>query len=1152
MAVLLWSGVLFAQATGPSIRLSAPSQQQSQTDRSSITLTGTAGSAGGLGNVLWVNQFGQRGSGTWIGGAQTVTWTLANVPLRVGVNSLAVTVVDRSNRSATLHLAIDRTADPASLPAALPVGTGSYQNRPIVYQIWNGLKVVEGDIVLDPADASDQAAALHPAAALDSAAAPHPAAVSASAGAKSQSRPVIKPDGFADGYVSQLWPSVGGVYEVPYSITGSSANLTTAINSFNATFAGLIKFVLRSTQANYANIQVMTGGGGEGMSNVGMVGGAQILTCGSDCTVTTWLHEMGHTVGLFHEHQRPDRANFITFNPANGDLPNEPGNFTPISFANQTIGLYDIASVMHYCAFCFSKAGLPVLESIPAGIPMSNDTGYSTGDIDSIKRLYGAAPSQVTITTNPTGLQIVVDGTSYTAPQSFSWPLNSVHTLGLPADPQLTTPADGSTYAFGNWNDLGARTHSITVQGGSGGLTAPANAPAVTVYQASFIRLQPFTYDSPAVLPDAAAGTITPSPAPIAEYGGNFYVDRTLVQLSVAPNAGYQFDTWYDLYYPTGSNPYSFLIQAPTTAQVALAPTGPSGTPVTHIGESLTGPNTWNPGLSATVDGNFTLLPSSFSPEYGNNANWIPGSSHPVLVTQTQSPVTTNVYYNFNSWSDSGSLSHSITQPSTGTTQNIVASYTPFYASYTLPAALGGGNSSCYGGVTTSPAGVTYALNGTFLFYKDGTSVMSTATPNSTYPGMEFAGWSGSLAGSTNPLTTTIHDQFVPTANFNVNSTPLAITALSPSTAAATGTGPLDVAIIGTGLTPTTDSYWNGSQRANTYVSPTQITMHLSAGDLANAGGQEISVSNNITNASNSICGVSAAQSFLVTATAPADGFAEILWHNSSGQAVLWFMNGGNIVSSANLGVISTAWSIAGTGDFNGDGQRDILWRNSNGDVVLWFMNGGNLTSSADLGIVPTAWTVAGTGDFNGDGHTDILWRNSNGQVVIWIMNGPTIASSANLGTIPTSWTVAGTGDFDGNGDADILWHNSNGDTVIWFMNGPTIASSTDLGVVATAWSVADTGDVNGDGKADILWRNVNGDAVIWFMNGGTIASSTDLGVVPTSWTLAVTRDFNGDGKADILWRNSNGDAVVWFMNGGSVETSTDFGVVATSWTTIQ
>jgi hypothetical protein len=38
----------------------------------------------------------------------------------------------------------------------------------------------------------------------------------------------------------------------------------------------------------------------------------------------------------------------------------------------QVIGLYDYASVMEYPAFSFTKNNLPVLESIPAGIPLSN------------------------------------------------------------------------------------------------------------------------------------------------------------------------------------------------------------------------------------------------------------------------------------------------------------------------------------------------------------------------------------------------------------------------------------------------------------------------------------------------------------------------------------------------------------------------------------------------------------------------------------------------------------------------------------------------------------------------------------------------------------------------------------------------------------
>jgi hypothetical protein len=167
-------------------------------------------------------------------------------------------------------------------------------------------------------------------------------------------------EGLAINYNSQFWPSVGGIYQVPYVITGSSSNLTTALTDFNQDFSGLIQFVSRSSQANYVNITVEAGGGGEGFSNVGMIGGKQTLNCGDGCTVATWIHEMGHTIGLLHEHHRPDRADYITLNLANADLPNVPGNFTLFTHDYQTIGLYDDASVMEYGAFDFSKAGLPV------------------------------------------------------------------------------------------------------------------------------------------------------------------------------------------------------------------------------------------------------------------------------------------------------------------------------------------------------------------------------------------------------------------------------------------------------------------------------------------------------------------------------------------------------------------------------------------------------------------------------------------------------------------------------------------------------------------------------------------------------------------------------------------------------------------------
>jgi len=849
-------------AASPSLSLTTPASASFETENSSLSVEGTANTGATPVGVQWVDRFGQRGSGTVVGAH---SWSVADIPLKLGVNLITVTVIDAAGHSASSHLAVNRKLGPGMQPPKpLAIGAGSWKNRPIVYQIWNGRPVVEGDILLKPSTFS----------------APTKSGESVAA------KGIIHPDGLGISYTSQLWPSVGGVYQVPYVVTslnggactgsGSNANLTSAIGTFNKQFTGLIQFVPASGQTNYVNICVAPGGSGEGYSNVGVAGGEQTLECGSGCTVATWLHEMGHTVGLLHEHQRPDRANFINLTLANADLPNVPGNFTLFLYDYQTLGLYDYASVMHYGAFDFSKAGLPVIESIPAGIPLSNNSGYSAGDIDTIERLYGATPTNVTITTNPVGLKFIVDGTTYQGKQTFSFALHSSHTLSVPADPQYESPVDGSTYVFGGWNDQGARSHTITILPGSNTPTSSATEPAVTMYQANFIRLQPFAFASPAAYP-SGSGTISVSPTPISEYGGSFFVDRTRVQLTLSSAAGYNLYDWFNLPYPPSDNPHSFYIQSPiTSAQAVLEP---NATPVTIVGESLTGPNTWNPLLAAYVDNVFTLLPSAFTSVY--NPTWTPGSTHTISMVyeestlQEQSPVTTNVFYDWNEWTDGGAISHTITQPASGS-QTVAASFTPFYASYTSPPPLGAANGSCAGGVSTSPTGTTYS-NDIFNFYEDGTRVTATATANPTFPSMVFSGWTGSLTGATNPLTTTVDDQFVPTATFNVTSAPLAITSLSPSTAIASSTAPLDVTINGTGFTAsngTTYTYWNGNYRPYTYVSPTQLTLHLAAGDLANVGGQDVYVGNYATvpapgGSGTQTCGVGAEASFEVAAAPP-------------------------------------------------------------------------------------------------------------------------------------------------------------------------------------------------------------------------------------------------------------------------------------------
>jgi FG-GAP-like repeat len=249
--------------------------------------------------------------------------------------------------------------------------------------------------------------------------------------------------------------------------------------------------------------------------------------------------------------------------------------------------------------------------------------------------------------------------------------------------------------------------------------------------------------------------------------------------------------------------------------------------------------------------------------------------------------------------------------------------------------------------------------------------------------------------------------------------------------------------------------------------------------------------------------------------------------------------------------------------DFNGDGKSDILWQNnSTGERVIWLMNGTSLISSVSLGVVGTSWNIVGSEDFNRDLNSDILWQNSvTGERVIWLMSGTSLSSTVSLGIVWTAWNIVGSGDFNGDGKPDILWQNSvTGERVIWLMNGTSLSSTVSLGIVGTSWSIVGSGDFNADGMPDILWQNncvlcaasavlPPGERVIWLMNGTSFSSSVSLGIVGTSWNIAGAADYSGDGQTDILWQNSvTGERVIWLMNGTSLSSTVSLGIVGTAW----
>ena len=58
------------------------------------------------------------------------------------------------------------------------------------------------------------------------------------------------------------------------------------------------------------------------------------------------------------------------------------------------------------------------------------------------------------------------------------------------------------------------------------------------------------------------------------------------------------------------------------------------------------------------------------------------------------------------------------------------------------------------------------------------------------------------------------------------------------------------------------------------------------------------------------------------------------------------------------------SWGIKSTGDFNADGSADLLWQNSSGDVAIWELSGATVIASGSARNPGPSWHAIGTGDF--------------------------------------------------------------------------------------------------------------------------------------------------------------------------------------------
>ncbi|ADV68122.1 M12 family metallopeptidase [Deinococcus maricopensis] len=145
-----------------------------------------------------------------------------------------------------------------------------------------------------------------------------------------------------------------------------------------------VRLVARTSQADY--IEFRPASGTTCSSSLGRVGGRQYVNLADRCTTGTIMHEVGHTMGLFHEQTRPDRDKAVRILWEN--IPADWQSQYEIRSGSAGYGAYDFDSIMHYPAYFDGKLAIQPLDAKIDVNRMGQRNGYSATDRAVINAMY--------------------------------------------------------------------------------------------------------------------------------------------------------------------------------------------------------------------------------------------------------------------------------------------------------------------------------------------------------------------------------------------------------------------------------------------------------------------------------------------------------------------------------------------------------------------------------------------------------------------------------------------------------------------------------------------------------------------------------------------------------------------------------------------